>query len=114
MTTTATRPMSKGDPGYTETMPCEPQSAKRARALVATVLRTWGIGDLLDAGMLIVDELVTNAIDHTPCRTVRVVIRRVSGTGYGSASPTAPARSPASEFRTRIPRAAVAWSWSTY
>ncbi|MFI9242765.1 ATP-binding protein [Streptomyces sp. NPDC053086] len=59
-------------------MPCEPQSAKRARALVATVLRTWGIGDLLDAGMLIVDELVTNAIDHTPCRTVRVVIRRVS------------------------------------
>ncbi|GGS79416.1 ATP-binding protein [Streptomyces cinerochromogenes] len=78
MITTATRPMPKGDPGYAETMPCEPQSAKRARSLVATALSTWGIGDLLDAGTLIVDELVTNAIDHTRSRTVRVVIRRVT------------------------------------
>ncbi|GHA77888.1 hypothetical protein GCM10010345_94250 [Streptomyces canarius] len=69
--------MSKGDPGYTETMPCEPQSAKRARTLVAAALNTWGRGDLLDAGILIADELVTNAVNHTRCRTIRLVVRRV-------------------------------------
>ncbi|WP_459738535.1 ATP-binding protein [Streptomyces sp. E-15] len=58
-------------------MPCEPESAKQARTLVAAALSTWGMGELTDAGTLIVDELVANAVEHTRCRTVRVVIRRV-------------------------------------
>ncbi|KUM95112.1 serine/threonine protein phosphatase [Streptomyces cellostaticus] len=73
---TAAKPTATGIPGYTETVPCEPESACRARLLVSAALSTWGIGELAEAGTLVVSELITNAVNHTRCRVVRVVIRR--------------------------------------
>lgn len=78
MTMTAARPTATGTPGYTETMPCEPESARRARMLVSAALSTWAIGELAEAGVQIVAELVNNAIDHTRCRNVRVLVTRPS------------------------------------
>ncbi|MDF2263952.1 ATP-binding protein [Streptomyces coacervatus] len=72
-----TRPTAVGPPGYTETLPCEPKTARRARRLVSGALNTWGIAELVDAGTLIVSELVGNAVRHTSCRLVRVSVRRV-------------------------------------
>ncbi|MEV4452564.1 MULTISPECIES: ATP-binding protein [Streptomyces] len=71
---TAARPTATGTPGYTETMPCKPESARRARLLVSAALNTWGIGELAEVGVQVVAELVNNAIDHTPCRSVRVLV----------------------------------------
>ncbi|MEU7649552.1 MULTISPECIES: ATP-binding protein [Streptomyces] len=72
----AASPTATGNPGYTETMPCKPASARRARLLVSTALHAWGIGELAEVGVLIVAELVNNAIDHTRCRVVRVLVTR--------------------------------------
>lgn len=72
------RPTAIGSPGYTETLPCEPETARRARWLVSAALNTWGIGELADAGTLIVSELVSNAIRRTSCRLVRVSVQRVT------------------------------------
>ncbi|MFJ8308755.1 MULTISPECIES: ATP-binding protein [unclassified Streptomyces] len=73
------RPAADGAPGYTETMPCEPESALRARLLVSAALNAWGIAELADVGMLVVSELVNNAVTHTRCRVVRVVVRQEPG-----------------------------------
>ncbi|MBZ9645120.1 ATP-binding protein [Streptomyces sp. PSKA30] len=72
------KPTAVGSPAYTETFACEPETARRARQLVSAALNTWGIGELADAGTLIVSELVGNAVRHTPCRLVRVSVRRVA------------------------------------
>lgn len=76
MTTTTARPVESGRPGYTETMPCEPLSARRARLLVSAALNAWGIGELAEVGVQIVAELVNNAIDHSRSRHVRVLVTR--------------------------------------
>ncbi|UUU22435.1 ATP-binding protein [Streptomyces sp. DSM 40750] len=76
MTTTAARPTSIGAPAYSETMPCEPESARRARLLISAALNTWGIGDLVDTATLIVSELVGNSVQHTPCSLLRVTVSR--------------------------------------
>ncbi|WP_120728014.1 ATP-binding protein [Streptomyces hundungensis] len=73
---TAARPTGTGAPGYTETWPCEPESARRARLLVSAALNAWGADELVDAGLYIVSELVANAINHTACRWVRVSVHR--------------------------------------
>jgi anti-sigma regulatory factor (Ser/Thr protein kinase) len=72
------RPAAVGSPGYTETLACEPETARRARRLISAALNTWGIGELADAGALIVSELVGNAVRHTSCRLVRVSVWRVT------------------------------------
>lgn len=73
-----TRPTAVGPPGYTETLPCEPETARRARSLVSVALNTWGIAELAEAGTLIVSELVGNAVRHTSCRLIRVSVRRIT------------------------------------
>ncbi|MFI2431512.1 ATP-binding protein [Streptomyces sp. NPDC018693] len=73
-----TRPNMSGVPGYAETMPREPESARRARLLVSASVNTWNLGDLADAGTLIVSELVGNAVRHTSCRLIRVTTRRIA------------------------------------
>ncbi|MGA4849206.1 ATP-binding protein [Streptomyces sp. G5(2025)] len=72
----AASPTATGNPGYTETMPCKPASARRARLFVSTALHAWGIGELTEVGVLVVAELINNAIDHTRCRVVRVQVTR--------------------------------------
>ncbi|MFE7460596.1 ATP-binding protein [Streptomyces sp. NPDC012600] len=77
MTTTAARPNATGAPGYSETLPCRPESARRARLLVSMALKTWGFSAWTDTGTLIVSELIANAVTHTRCRLARVIITRV-------------------------------------
>ncbi|MEU6222536.1 ATP-binding protein [Streptomyces sp. NPDC047042] len=57
-------------------MPCEPKSARRARLLVSAALNTWDMDELAEAGVQVVAELVNNAIYHTRCRVVRVLVTR--------------------------------------
>ncbi|MFJ8440307.1 ATP-binding protein [Kitasatospora griseola] len=53
-----------------------PESAAAARRLVRTKLTEWGLPDLVDDALLIVTELVANAVG-TGCRTRMVVgVRR--------------------------------------
>ncbi|MBV9025976.1 MAG: ATP-binding protein [Streptomycetaceae bacterium] len=73
---TAARPAATGAPGYCETLPCEPESAHRARLLVSAALRAWSMGELTDMGELIVSELINNAVQHTLCRMVRILVTR--------------------------------------
>ncbi|MFD3418807.1 ATP-binding protein [Streptomyces decoyicus] len=72
----AVRLTATGAPGYRETLPCRPESAKRARLLVAAALDAWGIGELGCSGMQIVAELVNNSVNHTRSRDILVVISR--------------------------------------
>ncbi|MEU8569552.1 ATP-binding protein [Streptomyces pathocidini] len=76
---TATRPTRIGAPGYTESLPCEAESARRARLLVSTALHTWGLPGLIETGTLLASELVTNAIRHSGSRSVHVSISRLTG-----------------------------------
>ncbi|MFI8194016.1 ATP-binding protein [Streptomyces sp. NPDC085946] len=78
MTLTIATPHAIGRPGYTALLPCQPKSVRRARAFVSSVLATWGIGDLVDDGEVVVSELLTNALDHTTCPMARVVIEQCS------------------------------------
>ncbi|MFH8288876.1 ATP-binding protein [Streptomyces sp. NPDC018059] len=72
----AASPAATGSPCYTETLPREPESARRARFLVSAALHAWGIGELTEVGDLVVAELVNNAVNHTRCRVVRVQVTR--------------------------------------
>ncbi|MFH9661159.1 ATP-binding protein [Streptomyces sp. NPDC017248] len=60
-------------------MPCEPESARRARLLIASALSVWAIEELVDAATLVVGELLTNTLRHTRCRTARVTVHRLTG-----------------------------------
>ncbi|CAM5418885.1 hypothetical protein SALBM311S_10946 [Streptomyces alboniger] len=119
MPMTAARPNATGTPGYTETMPCEPESARRARLLVSAALDTWGIGELAEAGVQIVAELVNNAIDHTRCRNVRVLVTRptegVVRIGVADTCPATPeAGNPgedSEEGRGLLLVDALSWRW---
>ena len=73
---TVARP--RGHPGYSETMVCAVESAESARSLVRTALAVWGLEGLVDDGLLVVTELVSNAARHTSCRPIRVSVNRPS------------------------------------
>ncbi|GAA2976110.1 ATP-binding protein [Streptomyces fulvorobeus] len=75
----ATRPDATGSPGYSETLPCEAESASQARLLVSAALHTWQLSHLIDDGQLIVSELVANAVQHSHCHSVRVSVERPTG-----------------------------------
>ncbi|MFD7506255.1 ATP-binding protein [Streptomyces sp. NPDC059850] len=72
---TMTRPNALGAPGYSERMPCEPESASRARRLVRAALNTWDLGHLIGDGTLIISELVGNAVRHSGSRRLHVSVR---------------------------------------
>ncbi|MFE9940888.1 ATP-binding protein [Streptomyces hirsutus] len=77
MTVTAT-PRPTGHPGYSETLPREPESAAVARRLVRTALATWGLEDRIDDAMVVITELVSNAVDHGRLASIRVIVSRPS------------------------------------
>nr|WP_145488469.1 MULTISPECIES: ATP-binding protein [Streptomyces] len=74
--TTRVRPT--GHPGYSETLPRDPQSAATARGLVRAAISTWGLDDLTDDAVLIVSELVANAVRHARWRSIRVMVERIA------------------------------------
>jgi serine/threonine-protein kinase RsbW len=74
-----TAPRSTGHPGYSQTLPCVPESVPLARALVRTALAVWTMETLQDPSALITSELVTNVIRHTTCRSVHVAVSRPHG-----------------------------------
>ncbi|MFE3106837.1 ATP-binding protein [Kitasatospora indigofera] len=62
----------------TALLPYEPQSAAAARRLLRTTLHEWQLGDLVEAGELIVSELAGNAA-KTGCRgSMAVTVERVT------------------------------------
>ncbi|MFJ9188297.1 ATP-binding protein [Streptomyces anulatus] len=95
MTTTGARPNATGAPGYSETLPCASESARRARVPTSTAMHTRGLAPLAEDGKLIVSELVSNVIVHTRCHLTRVAITRFGdGTvriAVADTSPLAPA-----------------------
>ncbi|SED18664.1 Anti-sigma regulatory factor (Ser/Thr protein kinase) [Streptomyces sp. 3213] len=72
------QPRPIGHPGYSETLPALEESADAARKLVRTALAAWHLDELTDSGILLVTELVANAIKHTDTRSIRVVVSRPS------------------------------------
>lgn len=75
MTVTAT-PHPTGRPGYSQTLPREPESAAVARRLVRTALIAWGLEEHIDDAMLVITELVSNAVHHGRLASIRVVVTR--------------------------------------
>lgn len=67
-------PASLGHPAYSQTMPCAPESARRARLLVSAACNTWGLPGLADAGALVVSELIGNSVRHSGSYLVRVIV----------------------------------------
>ncbi|WP_066955168.1 ATP-binding protein [Streptomyces lushanensis] len=75
MPVTAT-PRPTGHPGYSQTLPREPESAAVARELVRTALGAWGLEDRIDDATVVVTELVSNAVDHGRFASIRVIVSR--------------------------------------
>lgn len=73
MTTT---PRPTGHPGYSQTLPREPESAAVARRLVCTALAAWGLDDLIEDATLVISELVSNAVEHGRLPSIRVIVNR--------------------------------------
>ncbi|WP_055522858.1 ATP-binding protein [Streptomyces graminilatus] len=80
MTTPATAALAAatGLPEYTETLPCEKASARKARILIDQALSAWDLAELIEDGQVIVSELVANSVEHTGCRLLRVTISRLA------------------------------------
>lgn len=74
--TSSTQTAAIGHPAYTQTFPCEPETAGRARHLVASALNTWGLEQLEETGKSIVSELVANTVEHTKCHIIRITVSR--------------------------------------
>jgi anti-sigma regulatory factor (Ser/Thr protein kinase) len=69
-----------GHPAYSQTFPCEPSTAQIGRKLVRDVLGVWHLDNLADVTALIISELIANAVRHTPCDSIRLIIGRPSAT----------------------------------
>ncbi|MEU6959387.1 ATP-binding protein [Streptomyces chrestomyceticus] len=78
VTMAAIRPTAIGIPGYSETLRCEPESVGRARRLVGTALGAWGLHELADQATLVTSELVTNALEHSKRRYMRLRVSRLA------------------------------------
>ena len=74
--TTTSRPT--GHPGYSETLPREPESAATARRLVRVACAAWGLESAAENGALVVSELVANAVQHARRDSIRVVVERTA------------------------------------
>ncbi|MGZ2360173.1 ATP-binding protein [Streptomyces sp. 372A] len=67
-----------GPPGYSQTMPREPESAAAARRFTDTALSCWGLEELTDDCALIVSELVANSVRYARRDSIRVVVERTA------------------------------------
>ncbi|WP_260333934.1 ATP-binding protein [Streptomyces beigongshangae] len=65
-----------GHPGYTLELERVPQAAQQARSLVRAALACWNLEEHTDTGMLLVSELVANAVRHADGPRIRVHVDR--------------------------------------
>ncbi|MGW5817260.1 ATP-binding protein [Streptomyces noursei] len=70
------RPSCTGAPGYEETYDRQPEAVPTARHLVAQALDTWALPQLTEDAVLVVAELVTNAVKHATGARVTVAVER--------------------------------------
>ncbi|MFD0020780.1 ATP-binding protein [Streptomyces sp. NPDC058382] len=63
-----------GHPGYSVTLPREPESAASARRLVRIALAVWTLEGLADDSALILSELVSNAVQHARRKSIRLTV----------------------------------------
>ncbi|MFF3357125.1 ATP-binding protein [Streptomyces sp. NPDC002917] len=61
-------------PGYSETLPRTPESAAAARELARTALTAWGQDELIEDALLIITELVSNAVEHGRIGPIRIIV----------------------------------------
>ncbi|MFJ2951517.1 ATP-binding protein [Streptomyces sp. NPDC087226] len=113
MTVMAT-PHPTGSPGYSETLPRKPESAAVARTLVRTALAAWGLEEHIDDAMVVITELVSNAVEHGRLASIRVVVTRPAEhwVRLGVVDPPGPSLC-CGPTPTETRSAAVASSWST-
>ncbi|MFD8297149.1 ATP-binding protein [Streptomyces bauhiniae] len=78
MSQPTTRPRRTGHPGYTETLPRQPESAALARRLAQIALTTWGLAHLSDDAALLISELAANAVRHAQRDSIHVSVERVA------------------------------------
>lgn len=62
--TPALHPATGPVPGYVQTLPLYASSVSVARMSARTTLACWGLDDMSDDVVLVVSELVTNAVQH--------------------------------------------------
>ncbi|MER6548255.1 ATP-binding protein [Streptomyces sp. NPDC001250] len=62
--TPALQPLTGPVPGYAQTLPLYTSSVAVARMSVRTTLACWGLESMTDDVVLVVSELVTNAVQH--------------------------------------------------
>ncbi|MGW0708244.1 ATP-binding protein [Streptomyces sp. NPDC002643] len=77
---TPVKAASVGHPAYSQTLPCELATAEVGRKLVRDVLAIWRLDALADPAELIATELIANAVRHTHCRPIRLIVGRPSAT----------------------------------
>jgi anti-sigma regulatory factor (Ser/Thr protein kinase) len=63
-----------GHPAYSQTFRCEPATAEIGRRLVRDALGLWHLGNVTDIAELIISELIANAVRHTSCHSIRVIV----------------------------------------
>lgn len=75
---TAQRTAGSGHPRYAENHPCTEGTAAQARRLVRAAFGLWGLDHLAERGELVITELVANAVRHSSCPRVRLIVSRPS------------------------------------
>jgi anti-sigma regulatory factor (Ser/Thr protein kinase) len=79
MTMKASRPRTKGYPGYSEIRPRTEETAPLARGLARTACAAWGLSDeATESAALVMAELFANAVRHACGPSVRVIVNRPS------------------------------------
>ncbi|MEU6965092.1 ATP-binding protein [Streptomyces chrestomyceticus] len=73
---TAVHSRSTGHPGYNVTRARVPETAEEARDLARIALSAWGLQDEGETAVLLLSELVTNAVRHASGRSLRIVVDR--------------------------------------
>ncbi|MGW5868299.1 ATP-binding protein [Streptomyces sp. NPDC055239] len=100
--TTAAWPCGMGHPGYNLTRSRGPATAEEARRLVRDALAAWHLEDDEETTVLLLSELVANAVRHVYGPLVRILIdRRADGAVYVAVVDRAPRRLP--QMRTPRP-----------
>jgi hypothetical protein len=77
-TPTAVHISETGCPEYTETLPCEAASARKARILVALALSAWDLETMTETATVVVPGFVANCVTHTACHSIRVTVTRLA------------------------------------